>query len=239
MQFLEDMMGGLRCSLESLRTVFRNTCHTSANMFLCNCSVNLLKNPALATLLLSVIVLSGCSSLHSPLPLTEKTEKPMKTAVYVGRGEAYRFAHGGWERQHSYDYDFTVVQRFHEDGWESVKEIYRRHPDYDGRAGDRDQTLYFRAKTGPAEGNSRTLNVQSSWGQGRGTADVDLSNVVVEFSPDISRFAPFNAFRITQKFSYDEGRLRETVEIFKKKGGQENPFMKMEEEADIFVPLKK
>jgi len=61
----------------------------------------------------------------------------------------------------------------------------------------------------------------------------------VEFSPDISRFAPFNAFRITQKFSYDEGRLRETVEIFKKKGGQENPFMKMEEEADIFVPLKK
>ena len=61
----------------------------------------------------------------------------------------------------------------------------------------------------------------------------------MEFSPDISRFAPFNAFRITQKFSYEDGRLRETVEIFKKKGGQENPFMKMEEEADIFVPMKK
>ena len=196
----------------------------------------LIKNLAWIALLLPGMLLSGCSSLYSPLPLTDKIEKPLRTAVYVGTGEAYRFVHGGWERLPSYDYEFTVVQRLHEDGWESVKEIYRRHPDYDGRAGDRDQTLYFRVKTMPAESNSRTLHVQSSWGQGTGTADEDLRNVVVEFSPDISRFAPFNAFRISQKFSFDEGSLKETVEIFKKKGGQENPFMKIEEEADLYLP---
>jgi hypothetical protein len=111
-------------------------------------SINLLKNQAGTTLLLAVIVLSSCSSLHSPLPLTARSEIPIKTSVYVGKGEAYRFMHGTWERQSSHDYDFSVVQRFHEDGWESVKEIYRRHPDYDGRAGDRDQTLYFRVKSG-------------------------------------------------------------------------------------------
>jgi len=187
-------------------------------------------------LLVPGVLLSGCSSRHSPLPLTGAAEKPLKTAVYVGMGDAYRFVRGEWERLPSYDYEFIVVQRFHEDGWESIKEMHRRHPDYDGRAGDRDQTLYFRVKTGPIEGSSRALHVQSSWGQGRGTADADLSNVVVEFSPDISRFAPFNAFRITRKFSYDEGRLRETVEIFKKKDGQERSFMKMEEEADLYLP---
>jgi hypothetical protein len=194
---------------------------------------------AVIALLVPGMLLSGCSSLRSPLPLTEKAEKPLRTAVYVGMGDAYRFVRGEWERLPSYDYEFTVVQRFHEDGWESIKEIHRRHPDYDGRAGDRDQTLYFRVKTGPAEGSSRTLHIQSSWGQGRGTADADLSNVVVEFSPDISRFAPFNTFRITQRFSFDEGRLRETVEILKKIDGQERPFMKIEEEADMYAPVKK
>jgi hypothetical protein len=191
---------------------------------------------AVIALLVPGMLLSGCSSLRSPLPLTEKAEKPLRTAVYVGMGDAYRFVRGEWERLPSYDYEFTVVQRFHEDGWESIKEIHRRHPDYDGRAGDRDQTLYFRVKTGPAEGNSWTLHVQSSWGQGRGTADADLSNIVVEFSPVISRFAPFNTFRITQKFSYDEGRLRETVELFKEKEGSESPFMRIEEEADLYLP---
>jgi hypothetical protein len=190
-------------------------------------------------LLVPGVLHSGCSSLRSPLPLTGKAEKPLKTAVYVGMGDAYRFVRGEWERLPSYDYEFSVVQWFHEDGWESIKEIHRRHPDYDGRAGDRDQTLYFRVKTGPAEGSSRTLHIQSSWGQGRGTADADLSNVVVEFSPDISRFAPFNTFRITQRFSFDEGRLRETVEILKKIDGQERPFMKIEEEADMYAPVKK
>jgi len=190
-------------------------------------------------LLVPCMLLSGCSSLRSPLPLTEKAEKPLKTAVYIGSGAAYRFVQDEWQRQPSYDYEFSVVQRFHEDGWEAVKEIYRRHPDYDGRAGDRDQTLYFRVKNMPAEGNSRMLHVRSSWGQGRGTADADLENIVVEFFPDISRFAPFNAFRITQKYSYDEGRLKETVELFKKKDGQERPFMKMEEEADLYVPVKR
>ncbi|HYQ48505.1 MAG TPA: hypothetical protein VEP69_05530 [Thermodesulfovibrionales bacterium] len=194
---------------------------------------------AMTVLVMAGIALSSCSSLHSPLPLTEKAEKPLRTAVYVGTGAAYRFVRGGWERLPSYDYEFSVVRRFHEDGWESVKEIHRRHPDYDGRAGGRDQTLYFRVKTGSAEDKIRTLNVQSSWGQGTGTADADMGNIVVEFSPDISRFAPFNTFRITQKFLFEEGKLRETVEIFKKQGGQERPFMKTEEEADIYMPMKK
>jgi len=125
------------------------------------------------------------------------------------------------------------VQRIHENGGETVKDIHRRHPDYDGRADVRDQTLYSRVKTASAEGNSRALLVQRCRGEGRGRADGELNNIVVEFSPDSSRFAPFNVFRITQRFSYDEGRLMETVEIFKKKDGRENPFMKIEEEADF------
>ena len=190
-------------------------------------------------LLIPFVLLFGCSSLRSPLPLTEKAEKPLRMAVFVGTGEAYRFTQGGWQRQATYDYDFSVVQRYYEDGWETIKEIHRRHPDYDGRAGAREQTFYFRVKTLPAEGKSLTLLVQSSWGHGSGTADAGLTHVVVELTPDISRFAPFNVFRITQFYSYDEGRLRETVELFKKKEGQEKSFMKMEEEADLFLPARK
>ena len=184
------------------------------------------------------ILLSGCSSLSSPLPLTDQAQKPLKTIVYVGRGEAYRFDQGSWQRLPSYDYEFTVLQRFHEEGWESVKEIHRRHPDYDGRAGSRDQTLYFGVTSSPAADGSARLLLESSWGRGEGHADDGLKNVVVEFSPDISRFAPYNTFRITQHFRRQEGRLSETVEVFKKKDGKEIPFMKMEEAADIFMPVK-
>jgi hypothetical protein len=162
--------------------------------------------------------------------------KALKTVVYVGRGEAYRFDQGSWQRLPSYDYEFTVLQRFHEGAWESIKEIHRRHPDYDGRAGGRDQTLYFRVMSSLATDGSARLLLESSWGKGEGRADQGMKNVVVEFSPDISRFAPYNTFRITQHFRREDGRLSETVEVFKKKDGKETPFMKMEEEAVLYLP---
>jgi hypothetical protein len=51
----------------------------------------------------------------------------------------------------------------------------------------------------------------------------------------ISTFAPINTYRITQSYQYEEGFLKESIEIFKKKSGREEPFMKIEGEAMIFT----
>lgn len=44
--------------------------------------------------------------------------------------------------------------------------------------------------------------------------------------------------RITQHYNYKAERLLETVELFKLKDGLEIPFVKIEEKAVIFRPVK-
>jgi hypothetical protein len=55
---------------------------------------------------------------------------------------------------------------------------------------------------------------------------------------DISMFAPFNRYRITQQYRYEQGELIEIVELFKKKGTMETPFMRFEEQAGLFAPRR-
>jgi hypothetical protein len=197
----------------------------------------------ISLLLLAVlcgVLLSGCASSRSALPLTENLQqKPDEIVLYAGIGEAYRFMDKQWQRMPSYDYEFNIVQKRYTDRWETIKEIHRRHPEYDGRAGARDYTLYFAVKKRDA-GEGYALEVESSWGRGQGTADKSMKHVRFEFSPEnISRFAGFNSYRITQQFRYDEGRILETVELFKQEEAREVPFMMMKEEAGIFLPMKK
>lgn len=187
-----------------------------------------------------LLFLSSCGPVLSGLPLTENLQqKPEEMVMYAGIGEAYRLIENQWQRMPSYDYEFNIVQKRYPDRWETIKDIHRRHPEYDGRAGARGQTLYFAVKKRDA-GEEIALEVESSWGRGQGTADKSMSHVRIEFAPEnISRFSSFNRYRITQQFSYDEGRVLETVELFKQAEAREVPFMMMKEEAAIFLPMKK
>lgn len=184
---------------------------------------------------IACIVMLTLSACASPPPLHLTDSFPAEAdRVLAGRGTAYRFADGQWNRIPSYDYEFSVVQRFREDGWESVKDIHRRHPDYDGRAGARDQTLYFRVRHEKTSAGSILLRAISSLGSGEGHADSGLRHISINFRPEISRFAPFNTYRITQEIGEDS--VVETIELFKLKDGREIPFMKVVEEAVVFEP---
>lgn len=52
----------------------------------------------------------------------------------------------------------------------------------------------------------------------------------------ISRFAPFNRYRIAQQYRYEEGELLEVVKLFKRKGTTDTPFMRSEERAGLLAP---
>ena len=56
---------------------------------------------------------------------------------------AYRFINWKYERDESYDYIFSVRQLRQGNTWKSIKTLHRIHKDYDFRAWERDQTMYF------------------------------------------------------------------------------------------------
>ncbi len=137
-----------------------------------------------------------------------------------------------------------MTQRRYADRWESVKVQHRRHPDYDGSAGARDQVNFFKTElpvslslpTGAAQLKFKLL---TSFGDGPGRINKQFSAATMEFEArDISSFAPFNRFRITQQYCYEQGELMEVVELFKKKGDAESKFMRFEERADLFAPRR-
>src|ERR1035437_3257575 len=99
-----------------------------------------MRNPRGTLLLVFAAFLAGCSSTTSPLPLTD-TPSPASSSSSV-------FA----------------------DHWEAIKEIHRRHPRYDGRAGPRDQTLYFFVRMSPAPDGGYDLVAEGSPGRGSGHA---------------------------------------------------------------------
>lgn len=179
-----------------------------------------------------MLLLSGCAPSVAPLP--QFTTQPISVRIIAGAGEAFGYFNGNWVRAPMYDYEFTVIQTTYAEGWESLKEIHRSHPEYDGRSGPRDETLYFRVRHSAHDGKGIPLMVESSLGRGEGHADSAFRNMVIEFKPDISRFAPFNTYRITQTIG--ELRISETVELFKSKDGGEIPFMKIVEKGLIYEP---
>jgi hypothetical protein len=179
------------------------------------------------------------------LPLSEAPfPTPKATLVWVGTGTAHVFAGGQWQRAPAQDYEFSVTQRRYAQHWESVKVQHRRHPAYDGSAGLRDQVHYFRvdypAATGAASVSAR---LASSLGDGQGQIDGAFRDGTLEFAArGVSMFAPFNHYRISQQYRYEDGTLTEQVELFKRGnssgGAADAPFMKFEERATLMAPQR-
>lgn len=199
--------------------------------------------------LAAAAALAGCTALAAAsdkpgnLPLSDTPFPPARaTVAWVGAGTAHVFSNGQWQRAPAHDYDFSVTQRRHAQHWESVKVQHRRHSAYDGSAGPRDQVHYFRvdypASTGTGTG-SISARLASSMGDGTGQIDGALRDGTLELAArGVSMFAPFNHYRITQQYRYEEGLLTEQVELFKRTGGRDAPFMKFEERAVLLAPQR-
>lgn len=184
-------------------------------------------------------VFTSCST-SNPVIIPTSNQLPSTTDNYtilwVGTGESYVYHDGQYQRSESNDYSFEVVQRRYGNAWKSVKNMHRIHPDYDGKAGKREQTMFF-AIDFSKKGNEIVSTLHSSLGNGHGVSDEEFREQVIQFSVDgISSFAPYNTMRITQHYQYEKGQLLETVELFKLKDGKEFPFAKIEERAEIFRP---
>jgi hypothetical protein len=182
--------------------------------------------------------LVACSSLRTPLPLTDGPPPPaLSSSVFVGYAQALRFADANWVRVPEYDYEFLVLERRYADRWEAVKEIHHRHPRYDGRAGPRDQTLYFLVRTSPAPGGGLDLTVEGTLGAGKGREEVGGGLVIEMASAERGWFIPSDTIRIRQTRGTAKGRLEEVVELFSRRDGREIPFMKMREEGMVYRPI--
>src|ERR1035441_4567626 len=191
-------------------------------------------------LLAGAAFLGGCSSTTSPLPLTDTPPPaPSSSSVFAGHARALRFVQGAWVAAPEYDYDFLVLERRFTDHWEAIKEIHRRHPRYDGRAGPRDQTLYFLVHMSPALDGGYDLVAEGSLGRGSGHEKAGGGALVLELANARKGwFVPFDTIRIRQERTAVEGRCQETVELLSKGKGREIPFMKMEEEGLVYRPVR-
>jgi hypothetical protein len=189
------------------------------------------------SLLAPLALMTGCSATKPSLPLASAAPpRPDRVLVWVGRGEGYSFTKDGKpQRAETQDYDFSVIQRRYGSYWESVKEMHRRHPDYDGSAGPRDQTHFFRVDYA-REGTAAPFKLRSTFGDGDGETDAEFRETKLRIRADVSSFAPFDTYRLAQHYRYEEGRLDETVELLKSKENQ--LYFRSEEHAELFAPQK-
>ena len=158
---------------------------------------------------------------------------PEVTLVWVGFGEAERADGQRWVRAPEFDYEFTVEQRRFDDHWESVKHLRRRHPAYDGSAGPREQTMFFRLDLAAVDaGGHVPLRISSTLGPGEGRADREFREAHLVFHPEISSFAPFDTYRIAQTYAYERGVLEETVSL----DDGERPWVRNNEKATLYAP---
>lgn len=183
-------------------------------------------------------ILTSCSTSEKVIIPRSKTLPNVEdnyALVWVGNGSSYQFIDGKYVRNESNDYSFEVVQRRYNNAWKSVKNMHRIHPEYDGKAGNREQTMFFAIDFTENQNGHITSSINSSLGTGFGTSDDEFREQTIQFSVDgISSFAPYNTMRITQHYQYEKGILLETVELFKLIDNVETPFAMIEEKAYIF-----
>jgi len=187
------------------------------------------------------LIFTGCgTSKKTIIPFSYSlSPDDAYTIIWNGSGKVYRYQNRQWVRDESYDYQFNVVQKRYANHWKSVKSLHRIHPDYDGKAGDRDQTMYFEVLYNTMEAGKVQSAIVSSLGNGTGTSDAEFCrSELTMYVPDAGKFMPYNKFRIVQNYDYEAGVLTETVELIKEKNGKEIPFMKNEETAQIFIKNK-
>jgi hypothetical protein len=199
-----------------------------------------MKRPSSILLVLAAF-LAGCASLSTPLPLTSTPPSaPFSSSVFVGHARAFRFVNEVWVAAPENDYDFTVLERRFADHREAIKEIHRRHPRYDGRAGTRDQTLWFSVQMSAAADGGYDLVADGSEGSGTGHEVAGGGGFVLELAyARKGWFVPFDTMRIRQDRRAEKGRMQETVELLSKGKGREVPFMRMEEEGLIYLPVER
>jgi hypothetical protein len=200
-----------------------------------------MKKIILSAVTATTLILSACNSTEKiAIPLSNSIPfDDTYTIIWNGVSRAYRFTNSQWVRAENYDYQFDVVQKRYDNQWKSIKSLHRIHPGYDGKAGSRNQTMYFDvAYKSLADGKVNSV-IHSSLGAGTGTSDTAFrETALMMYADHANRFMPYNKYRITQHYNYEAGLLRETVELIKEKDGKEIPFMKNEEIAFIFIKNK-
>ena len=198
-----------------------------------------MKNLSVYLVIAIATFITSCGTSSKIIIPTSKTLPSLEdnyTILWVGSGESYVYIDGKYQRSESNDYSFEVTQRQYGNSWKSIKNMHRIHPDYDGKAEEREQIMFF-AIDFSKKGSEIISTINSSLGNGDGISDKEFREQVIQFSvDDISSFAPYNTIRITQHYKYEEGILLETVELFKLSDGKETPFSKIEERAVIFRP---
>lgn len=184
---------------------------------------------------------AGCSSTKKVIiPLDREISfEDTYTIIWNGYSKAYVYKDEKWQRAETFDYYFDVIQKRYDRVWKSVKSLHRIHPDYNGKAGQRDQTMYFEVRYTSMQNDIVNADLLSSLGNGSLTTDNEFRNSEMELKlKDANMFTPYNKIRITQRYDYENGKLTETVLLLKEKDGEEIPFMKNEEEAYFYMKGK-
>lgn len=206
-----------------------------------------MKRIQLATRVFAVLVsaatifMTGCSSTKkATIPFSSKiTFEDTYTIIWNGYSKAFVYKNGDWQRAETFDYYFDVIQKRYNKEWNSVKSLHRIHPDYNGKAGNRDQTMYFGVNYEAMQNNIVSGKINSSLGNGLLKTDNEFRNSTIDIELEgAGKFMPYNKIRITQKYDYENGKLTETVLLLKSKDGKEIPFMKNEEEAYFYIKGK-
>ncbi|MDP3232787.1 MAG: hypothetical protein Q8N26_08425 [Myxococcales bacterium] len=185
---------------------------------------------SLRSFLLPLFLFAACAPARAWVP-TPPAQHPEVTLVWLGTGECERFVDGQWVRSPQFDYDFSVEQRRSKDRWDSVKSLRRRHPDYDGSAGERTVTWFFQADLKAVDAARVPVEFTTSLGAGHGTTDPQFRRASMELKANVSSMAPFDRYRITQHYRYEDGQLDETVSL--DKGDQ--PWVRNVERATLFA----
>lgn len=185
------------------------------------------------------LFLTGCATGESSVLTGARGDRdPARQLVWVGTGTAWRFENGTWVRTPDQDYEFLVRQNRYDGYWESLKVQNRTAADYDGAAGPADQQHFFRITYGDPDADGvLPVTVDSTYGNGTGTSDPDFERAMLEIDAKVGFLAPYNTIRINQHYDYQQGVLRETVLLLEvADDGTEHPFVRIDEEARIFVP---
>jgi hypothetical protein len=195
-----------------------------------------MKVSSLLSTLLFLAQATGCASPPTWTPLRSAPQEATETTLmWVGRGECERLEAGKWVRHPEFDYEFSVEQRRSGARWESTKSLRRLHPNYDGSAGERTQTLFFLVNYDAVtpRGNVEGA-VQSTLGSGAVSTDREFRKAQIELHAQVSAGAPFDRYRITQSYLYDQGQLNELVEL--NQGAA--PWVRIHERAALYAPAR-
>jgi hypothetical protein len=190
---------------------------------------------------LATLFLTSCSTTKKvTIPVNSRTAfEDTYTIIWNGYSKAFVHKNGDWLRAETFDYYFDVIQKRYDKEWKSVKSLHRIHPDYNGKAGKRDQTMYFGVNYINLLNKVVNGKINSSLGIGTLKTDNEFRNSTIEIDlKDANMFMPYNKIRIMQQYDYENGKLTETVLLLKVKNGKETPFMKNEEEAYFYIKGK-